>query len=551
MLTRLSIKNYALIEDLQVRFQGGFTTITGETGAGKSILLESLGLVLGKRADRSALRDQDLKCIVEAEFALERYPRLKEYFNENDLDYDPLTILRREIQPSGKSRAFVNDSPVTLDILTGLGSHLIDVHSQHQTLELTDQDFQLHVVDALAGNSGVLIEYGNTRERYLKTHKKLEILQAEQEGAFREKDYNEFLLEELDKAALEKGMQESLETEYGQLSNAEFIRETLENAQQLFQEEQYGLLTLQGQLNQLMGKLSAFGPDYQALQERIKSLYIETDDLSGEVEGLLERQLADPGRLEVLNSRIQLLYNLQKKHGVAHADDLIPVREALRLKLEHNLDLDAEIESERKSLEELERNLDHLSQTLREKRSGVLPEFISTLERQLSGLGMPNASFVWELVPKSEFGRTGRDSLELRFTANKGGNYGPLKKTASGGELSRIMLTIKSILASYESLPTMMFDEIDTGVSGDISARMAEMMEQMSGHMQIFAITHLPLVASRGQQQFKVYKEDRGGRTQTGMKQLSKEERLNELALMLGGSNASQTAISHARQMLN
>ena len=551
MLTRLSIKNYALIEDLQVRFQGGFTTITGETGAGKSILLESLGLVLGRRADRSALRDTNLKCIVEAEFALERYPSLKEYFTENDLDYDPLTILRREIQPSGKSRAFVNDSPVTLDILSGLGSHLIDVHSQHQTLELTDHDFQLHVVDALAGNSGVLTEYSEARDLYLSTQKKLEVLQAEQEGAFREKDYNEFLLEELDKAALEKGMQESLEVEHGQLSNAEYIRETLEKAQQLFQEEQYGLLTLQGQLNQLMAKLSSFGPDYQVLQERIKSLYIEMDDLSSEVDGLLERQVADPGRLEVLSSRIQLLHNLQKKHGVPHADDLIPVREALRLKLEHNLDLDAEIEAQRMALAAQEQDLERLAQSLHEKRSSVLPEFIDKLQRQLAGLGMPNASFVWELVPKSDFGQTGRDNLELRFTANKGGNYGPLKKTASGGELSRIMLTIKSILASYESLPTMMFDEIDTGVSGDVSARMAEMMEQMSGHMQIFAITHLPQVASRGQQQYKAYKEDREGRTQTGMKQLSKEERLHELAQMLGGSDISQTAISHARQMLN
>ncbi len=551
MLSRLSIKNYALIEDLQVRFQSGFTTITGETGAGKSILLESLGLVLGRRADRSALRDANLKCIVEAEFALERYPNLKEYFTQNDLDYDPLTILRREIQPSGKSRAFVNDSPVTLDILSGLGSHLIDVHSQHQTLELTDQDFQLHVVDALAGNFGVLAEYTAARELYLGTQKKLEVLQAEQEGAFREKDYNEFLLEELDKAALEKGMQESLEAEYGQLSNAEFIRETMENVQQLFQEEQYGLLTLQGQLNQLMAKLSSFGPDFQALQERIKSLYIETDDLSGEVDALLERQVADPGHLEVLSSRIQLLYNLQKKHGVAHADDLIPVREALREKLEHNLDLDAEIEARRIALADQEQHLERLAQSLHEKRSNVLPEFIDKLQQQLAGLGMPNASFVWELVPKADFGRTGRDNLELRFTANKGGNYGPLKKTASGGELSRIMLTIKSILASYESLPTMMFDEIDTGVSGDVSARMAEMMEQMSGHMQIFAITHLPQVASRGQQQYKVYKEDREGRTQTGMKQLSKEERLHELAQMLGGSDVSQTAISHARQMLN
>ncbi|MDM9631946.1 DNA repair protein RecN [Robiginitalea aurantiaca] len=551
MLIRLSIKNYALIEDLQVRFQEGFTTITGETGAGKSILLESLGLVLGKRADRSALRDQELKCVVEAEFALDRYPALKTYFTHHDLDYDPLTILRREIQPSGKSRAFVNDSPVTLDVLSGLGSHLIDVHSQHQTLELTDQDFQLHVVDALAGNSELLNRYTADRELMLKTRKELELLKKQQEEAFREQDYNEFLLAELDKADLVIGMQAGLEAEYAELSNAELIRETLENAQQLFQEEQYGLLAVQGQLNQLMGKLSSFGPDYMALQERIKSLYIESDDISEEVNGLLDRQVADPARLGILSSRLELLHNLQKKHSVGQVDDLIAMREALRLKVDQTLDLDAEIQKQELVLENLETNLAVLADTIREKRMEVLPNFVSELRRHLSGLGMPNASFVWELLEKADFGRSGRDVLELKFTANKGGKYGPLKKTASGGELSRIMLTIKAILASYEPLPTMMFDEIDTGVSGDVSARMAEMMEQMSRHMQIFAITHLPQVASRGQQQFKVYKEDEEDRTQTRMKQLSQQERLHELAQMLGGSEITETAISHAREMLN
>lgn len=551
MLTRLSIKNYALIEDLQVRFQGGFTTITGETGAGKSILLESLGLVLGNRADRSALRDQELKCAIEAEFDLEKYPALKAYFTQHDLDYEPLTLLRREIQPSGKSRAFVNDSPVTLDILSGLGSHLIDVHSQHQTLELTDQDFQLHVVDALAGNSELLGKYTTARELFLKTRKDLEILQSKREEAFREQDYNEFLLAELDKAGLEKGMQASLENEYAALSNTELIRETLDNAQQLFQEDQYGLLAVQEQLNQLMGKLTSCGPDFKSLQERIKSVYIETDDISREVEGLLEGQVADPARLGVLSSRLELLHNLQKKHGVTDADELIPVREALRLKVDQTLDLDTEIQEQQAAVENLEKALNKLAAAIREKRIAVLPDFVSELRRHLSGLGMPNASFVWELLPKPDFGRNGQDILELKFTANKGGKYGPLKKTASGGELSRIMLTIKAILASYETLPTMMFDEIDTGVSGEVSARMAEMMEQMSRHMQIFAITHLPQVASRGQQQFKVYKEDRGNRTQTGMKQLSREERLHELAQMLGGNDVSQTAISHAREMLN
>jgi DNA repair protein RecN (Recombination protein N) len=551
VLKRLSIKNYALIEDLQVHFQGGFTTITGETGAGKSILLESLALVLGKRADRTALRDQDLKCVVEAEFALGRYPALKAYFEEHDLDYDPITILRREIQPSGKSRAFVNDSPVTLDVLTGLGRHLIDVHSQHQTLELTDHDFQLHVVDALAGNAQLLVDYGKTREAFLTSKNRLDALEQQREEAFREQDYNEFLLGELDRAALETGMQEALESEYAELSNAELIRESLEHARELFQEEQYGLLAVQGQLNQLMSRLASYGPGYRALQERVKSLYIEADDITAEVENLLDRQVADPERLEVLNAKLQMLHTLQKKHGVSHADDLIAVREALRVKVDQTFDLDAGIESLRKQVGQLQADLQACALSLREKRESVLPEFVSELRKRLSGLGMPNASFTWELRPKAEFGRNGQDVLELNFTANKGGSYGPLKKTASGGELSRIMLTIKAILASLEPLPTMMFDEIDTGVSGDISSRMAETMEQMSRHMQIFAITHLPQVASRGQQQFKVYKEEEGERTQTRMKLLSPQERLHELAQMLGGSEVTETALSHARELLN
>ena len=551
MLSRLSIQNYALIDDLQVTFSEGFTTITGETGAGKSILLESLSLVLGKRADRTALRDQDRKCIVEAEFSLERYPNLKAYFQEQDLDYDTNTILRREIKPSGKSRAFVNDSPVTLDVLSALGKRLVDVHSQHQTLELTEHDFQLHVVDALADNTGLLAEYREQRAVFLGALKRLDELKNRRDTAFREQDYNEFLLDELDKANLQAGMQEDLEEQYARLSNAEQIMETLGGAVQLCQEDEYGLLSLQGRLRQLSSRLAGFGSAFKDLHDRIQSLFIEADDITQELEQLLEEQQVDPGQLEAVGNRLQVLFNLQKKHGVPTVSELLEVRESLREKVERTVNLDQEIADHEKQIAAIQITLGTLSEELHRRRAETLPVFTSQLEKQLSGLGMPNASFKWHLIPQEEFGPAGKDALELLFTANKGGQHGLLKKTASGGELSRIMLTIKAILASYEPLPTMMFDEIDTGVSGDISTRMAEIMQKMSDHMQIFAITHLPQVASRGHRQFKVYKEDREGRTYTDMKPLGREERLQELAQMLGGSQASDAALTHARELLN
>ena len=551
MLTRLSIQNYALIDDLNVSFSGGFTTITGETGAGKSILLESLSLVLGKRADRSALRDEDRKCVIEAEFSLQGYPTLEEFFALSDLEYDPITILRREVHPSGKSRAFVNDSPVTLDVLTRLGRRLIDVHSQHQTLELTEHDFQLHVVDALAGNLQALTHYREERVRYIGLRQRLETLKLQREETFREQDYNEFLLEELEGSRLEEGMQERLEARYAALSNAEQIIETLGNASQLCEDEQYGLLSLQAKLRQISGMLSQYGPKFERLHERIQSLYIETDDIAQELQDFMASQETDPGQLEAVSTQLQLLYDLQKKHGASSVSELIQIREELRKKVDQTGDLDQKILSLEEELAILTKSLEQRSAALHEKRMEAIPKFASELEQQLVLLGMPNASFQLRLIPSEGFGPAGRESLELLFTANKGGRHGLLKKTASGGELSRIMLTIKAILASYEPLPTMMFDEIDTGVSGEISTRMAEIMQGMSEHMQIFAITHLPQVASRGHQQFKVYKEDIQGRTYTRMKLLNAEERLAELAFMLGGAGASDAAISHARELLN
>ncbi|WP_373074052.1 DNA repair protein RecN [Zeaxanthinibacter enoshimensis] len=550
MLTHLSIKNFALIDDLNVSFSRGFTTITGETGAGKSILLDGLSMVLGKRADLSSLRDTERKCIIEAGFEVGSF-ELQPLFEKLDLDYELHTIIRREILPSGKSRAFVNDVPVTLDILTQLGRRLIDIHSQHQTLQLTEQDFQLKVIDAIADNRKLLSVYSDKLKRFRKLQAELEDLKEQQQTALKEQDYNGFLLQELREARLEPGIQEELESEYEALNNVEVIMEQLGAGDQLLNDEQVGVLTLLRELRNASQKLTGFGPKYQSLNERIQALIIEADDIADEFSALERSVESDPGQLELVGNQLRILYDLQKKHGVTGIEDLLAIREELEKKVSSSEDLEEEINSKEKELSALVSSLDALSDELHSRRLKVLPEFAERMEKRLHPLGMPNASFKLELVPSREYKSSGKETLSLLFSANKGTGYGDLKKIASGGELSRIMLTIKSILAEYEPLPTMMFDEIDTGVSGEISSRMGDIMMGMSKSMQIFTITHLPQVASKGDQHFKVYKIDEDGVTHTKMKALDTEERILELAQMLGGNDVSDSAVAHARQLLN
>ncbi|WP_088341339.1 DNA repair protein RecN [Robiginitalea sediminis] len=551
MLTQLTIRNYALIDDLRVSFGRGFTTITGETGAGKSILLEGLGLVLGNRADRTALRDEHSKCVIEAEFEVSAYPAIHDFCQQADLDFEPQTLLRREIRPNGKSRAFVNDSPVTLEVLSALGRLLIDVHSQHQTQELTQHDFQMRVVDALADNRELLERYRQVREDFRKAERELGRLQEQRDAAFREQDYNEFLLEELEKARLEPQMQPRLESRQAELSNAEQIAELLAEGFQICDAEGHGLLALLARMRQISSRLRGMAPKYEALASRVESLYIESDDIAQELEQLASDIEADPSELEQVNVQLQTIYDLQHKHHVSDVAGLLEVRDQLARKVSDTAILDETIEALEAETERLRSSLQTLSGQLRERREKTLPRFTSQLSEQLGRLGMPHASFKWLLHRREDFGPLGTDLLELQFTANKGGTYGLLKKTASGGELSRIMLVIKSILAQYEALPTVMFDEIDTGVSGEISGRMGEIMQEMSRHMQVFAITHLPQVASKGDQHFRVYKEVGPSRTHTRMQQLEGEARIEELAQMLGGSQISDSALTHARDLLN
>ena len=549
MLANLSIQNYALIDDVSVSFSNGFTTVTGETGAGKSILLGGLSMVLGKRADLSSLKNTAQKCVIEAEFDVSKY-QLRPFFEENELDYEDTTILRREILPSGKSRAFVNDSPVTLDVMRALGDQLVDVHSQHQTMQLTDNDFQMKVLDALADNSENLTGYTEELEKLRTASKELQKLEDFQADADKEHDYNSFLLKELEDAKLKEGMQEELEEEYEQLSNVEQIMEQLSAGHQLLNDEQLGIVGRLTDLKRAFQGLTDFGADYKSLYDRIQSDLIETDDIASELEQMQEGVEADPERLEVVNGKLQQLYDLQKKHHTDSVTDLIVIREELAQKVDAVANIESKIKEKQQEVDTITKKVEAWAKKISEGRKAVIPNLNKRLQANLSSLGMSAATFKIEVNPSKSFKTNGKDDLVFLFSANKGSNYGELKKVASGGELSRIMLTIKSILAEYENLPTMMFAEIDTGVSGEISNRMGEIMQQMSGTMQVFSITHLPQVASKGKYQFKVYKEEGAEGTSTHIKQLTMDERIRELAEMLGGKSLSESALAHARELL-
>jgi DNA repair protein RecN (Recombination protein N) len=550
VLINLSIKNYALIDNLNVNFTAGFTTITGETGAGKSILLGGLSLVLGKRADMTSLKDKGSRCVIEAIFDIKNY-NLESFFSKHDLEYDSNTIVRREIHPGGKSRAFVNDSPLTLDILTQLGKRLVDIHSQHQTLQLTEHDFQLKLIDAFADNTKILNSYNTKLAKYKATLQEFDELIEFQKNANKEHDYNTFLLNELDAVYLEDGLQEKLEDQYQQLNNVEAVLENLSKGNHLLRDEQIGIVSLLQELKLISGKLSVIGSKFANLKERIDSVFIELKDIAEEIQILQESIEPDPGKLEEINTKLQVIYDLQRKHDVSNVSELIVIRESLTNKVSATQNLEDEIQNKRNLLEAQKNELDKDANLLSVRRKTVIPEIKEKLEHSLHSLGLPNATFNIEVIPTEDYKINGIDTLVFLFSANKGSDYNTLKKVASGGELSRIMLVIKSILARYEQLPTLMFDEIDSGVSGEISNRMGDIMQEMSRNMQVFSITHLPQIASKGDHHFKVFKTDKGDSTQTQMKELLEDERVFELAEMLGGKSLSESALAHARELLN
>ena len=550
MLTQLSIKNYALINQLSIDFTAGLSIITGETGAGKSILLGALGLVLGNRADLSSLKDASTKCIVEAKMAISAY-NLQDFFDEVDLDYEAETIIRREILPSGKSRAFVNDTPVTLSVLNELRIKLIDVHSQHQTLQLSDKNFQFTVIDAIAKNKERISSYQRGFAQLNQLKKELIELENSQREAHQQYDYNSHLFKELEVADLKIDEQHQLEEKLERLNNIEEIKLNLSEALQIAITDEIGVQSLVNNLENRLSKIAPFVKEYQNLLERITSVKIEIDDIVSEIENENDGIDFNTNEADEINDRLQLLYNLQKKHYVDSVDGLLKVYEELSEKVLQVENADEVIHNKREEIRTVSEKLNAIAIIISKARIASLPKLTKELENLLADLGMENARFSIKIKPTEDYLSNGKDELLFLFSANKGGNYGELKRVASGGELSRIMLSVKNVLSKNTQLPTIIFDEIDTGVSGEISNKIAAIMQQMSHHMQVISITHLPQIAAKGSSHYKVYKEEIKGVTTTNLKRLSSDERIVEIAEMLSGKDISDSALTHAKELLN
>lgn len=549
MLKTLYIKNYALIKDIQLSFENSFTTITGETGAGKSILLGALSLLLGSRADKDSLRNLKEKCILEAEFDLSNF-NLKHLFEKHDLDYASITIIRREIS-AAKTRAFVNDTPVNLKILNDLNPYLIDIHSQNETQSLTKARYQYNILDKIASNKELLTDYRNTLSDYKNCLKKLEKLNNLKIESAKKQDYNQFLFEELDQANLYHGILTEVEEEYNSLQHAEDIQLQLSSCIDIIHKEDFGIYDQIAAVNQHLSNLAENLSSFQDLKDRIKSILIETEDIGNELESRLDNVEVNPERLDKVGLQLRTLNNLLKKHQVSTDEELIEIKNNLEKELLDFSNYDNQILTLQKEVEVLKNKLLNLTSQLTKTRQSSSKSLENQLLKLLSNLGMENASMQVLIKEAEDFNEYGKNDIEFLFSANKGMALKPLHKVASGGEMSRIMLAIKSTLARYENLPCIIFDEIDTGVSGEIALKMGEIMNDMSKTMQVISITHLPQIASKGKQHLKVLKNVLENTTETQIKKLSESERIEELSQMLGGKENSASAIAHAKSLLN
>ncbi|MFT2009054.1 DNA repair protein RecN [Pontibacter sp. 13R65] len=558
MLIDLKIKNYALIEQLEMTPSPVLNIITGETGAGKSIMLGAIGLLMGNRADSKLLFNQGEKCVIEGVFDISSY-NLQEIFAAEDLDFDNQCILRREISPSGKSRAFVNDTPVTLDVIRTIGDNLMDIHSQHDTLQLGDTSYQLDILDVYAGNTSLDIYAGNSS--YLKAYhtayrhyRKLESeftrLENQLAQSQKELDYHTFLLNELDEARLEAEEQESLEAELKQLENAEDIKLKLSQAVQYLTESEFNITSALKDTAYLIGQLAQFSDTYEELRSRTESCMIELQDIAGELEDAERKTEADPERAIEVQERLNLIYTLQRKHQAKTISDLLAIQKELEEKVKSVLNLDAVIAETQKAMVAAEKEVLQKAQILSERRKSVFNRFEEELYTLLAELGMPNARIVIQHKVTAPTA-TGTDEISILFSANKGSAPQSLVKAASGGEFSRLMLSIKYMLADKTALPTIVFDEIDTGISGEVAVKVGKMMQQMAQKHQIIAISHLPQIAAQGDYHYFVYKHDREDRTVSRIKRLSNEERVNEIAHMIAGANPSSNAFQSAKELLS
>ena len=552
MLARLLIKNYALIDNLDISFGRGLNMITGETGAGKSILMGALGLILGNRAEGKQFFDEQKKCVIEGYFHLGAY-QLSEFFAENDLDYEEETIIRREIFVDGKSRAFVNDSPVTLATLKLLGERLIDIHSQHATLQLNTEEFQLFVLDSLANNDEHLTIFGKELKALKAIEKRLRDLRQEAEQANAELDYNQFLFDELEKVNPQQDEIGSLEEEQQQLEHAEEIKKGLAASTYLLGDGEQNVLSLLKEAVQQVQQSATYFTGAEELANRLQSAFIEIKDIAQEIAHLEEGVMLDEGRLDEVNGRLSSLYTLLKKHRLDSDNELIELKDKLEEKLQMALHQDEVLD---KVILERDRQMEKvlaLANIIHENRESVFPQVESNVQATLAHVGMGNAQLKIELqkMDVQKINARGLDSVQFLFSANKGQALQPIHKVASGGELSRVMLAIKSLVARSSALPTIIFDEIDTGISGEVALRVGEVMDELSNNMQVIAISHLPQIASKGDFHFKVYKEDKEDKTRSNIQLLDKEQRVMEIAQMLSGANPGEAALQHARELLS
>ncbi|MBO4805699.1 MAG: DNA repair protein RecN [Paludibacteraceae bacterium] len=549
MLKRLLVENYALIDRTEIELYPGFSVITGETGAGKSILLGALNLLLGQRSDSKAIKNPEKKCVVEAVFDIAQYA-LKPFFEAEDLDYDDECVLRREISSSGKSRSFVNDTPVNISTLKSLGEHLLDIHSQHENLLLSDSRFQLQIVDSIAQNKPRLQEYEAEYTQFTAISRRLNHLKEELAQKNANRDYAEFQLNQLREVALSENEQEELEAESEQLAHATEIKEALSKAVYLIDESEQSVNQSLKEAVGALNSVSSFVSGLSDLSGRLDSCLIEVKDILHELDALNSDMEVDPNRLDFVNDRLDVIYTLEKKHNVDSVSGLLALQASYEAQLQ---DLDSgadEIVALEKELAEQEQKVLSLAQALSDSRKASAPAIESELSELLHGLGMPNARVQLDFKTLDKFGPYGMDAVTFLFSANKDRGLNPIASIASGGEISRVMLALKYILSKSEALPTIIFDEIDTGVSGEIAAKMGAMMQNMSSHMQVLSITHLPQIASKGACHYKVYKQDVESGTVSCIKKLSGEDRVAEIAQMLSGANLTEAAINNAKELL-
>ena len=549
MLRSLYIQNYALIEKLDISFGAGFSVITGETGAGKSIILGAIGLLLGQRAEVKAIRQGASKCVIEARFDISTYG-MELFFEENELEYEEECILRREVYASGKSRAFINDTPASLVQMKELGEQLIDVHSQHQNLLLGDNRFQLKVIDVMAENDILLILYRKEYSRYLSLKKELKELTEKALQTKQEEDYVRFQLEQLADAGLVAGEQEELEQELETLSHAEEIKGSLYKITRLLDGEEQGAVQLIKEALSTADSLERYYPKAKEIAERLRSAYIDMNDLASETEVLKEDIEFNPERLDWVNERLNTLYTLEQKHRVSKVEELMELLDKYNKQLKEIDSFDEQIESLKKQLEVSHQELLQQAAVLSEQRKIASKAIASQLVEMVVPLGMPNTRFAIDFVPKQEPESDGMDEIRFMFSANKSAELQPVAQTASGGEISRLMLCIKAMIAGFTALPAIIFDEVDTGVSGDIADKMGDIMQELGTKMQVFAITHLPQIAAKGKDHYFVYKEDTDERTVTRIRKMNKEERVKEIARMLSGASLTSASIANAKELL-